>query len=144
VTSETKEVGAFRRLELESAGDCGDDLGRNPDVPALLEPGVPGEPYAGKIRHFLPPEAGGASAATVGEADRRRRNAVAAALKEVAELRTGGGSNTRITRHLVTGYPMPHLDVDERSRPTGDDLLREENLASRIPAPNRARCDSQG
>jgi hypothetical protein len=54
VTGETEEVGALGRLQLESAGDACQDLGRNPDVPALLEPGVPGEADAGEVDDFSP------------------------------------------------------------------------------------------
>jgi hypothetical protein len=43
LTGKTEEMGALGWFQLESARDRGQDLGRNPDVPALLEPGVPAE-----------------------------------------------------------------------------------------------------
>jgi hypothetical protein len=103
VTSETEEMGAFWRLQLERASDARQNLGRHPDVPALFEPGVPGEANAGEVCDLFSAQAGRPAAGTAREADTRRRDAGPATLEEVAQLRSGGSVDTRITRHLVTG-----------------------------------------
>ena len=103
MTGETEEMGAFGRLQLERASDAGQDLGRHPNVPALFEPGVPGEADAGEVGDLLPAQARRAAAGPAAEADGRRRDPGPAALEEVAQLRPGGGLSTGITGHLVTG-----------------------------------------
>jgi hypothetical protein len=97
-----EEVGAFGWFQLESAGDRGQNLGRDPDVPTLLEPGVPGEADSGEVGDLLAAQARCAAALTVLAADGRRRDAGPAVLEEVAQLGPGGSGTTRIIRHLVT------------------------------------------
>ena len=103
MTGKTEEVDPFDRLQLESASHGRQDLGRDPDVPALLEPRVPGEADAGEVGDLLPAQAGRAAPATVGEAHGLWRDATPATLEKAAQLGPGGGVSTRITRHLVTG-----------------------------------------
>jgi hypothetical protein len=97
VTGETKEMGAFSGLELESTGDGCQHLGRNPNIAALLEPGIPGQADTGEVSDFLPTEARGAAAAAIREAHRYRRDSRTPILQKLTELCLAGSNSTRIT-----------------------------------------------
>jgi hypothetical protein len=71
VTGETEEVRTFGGLQLQSATDRAQDMWRNANIPALLEPCVPGEADTGEIGKLLPAEARRATAVAVLEADSR-------------------------------------------------------------------------
>ena len=74
------------RIELQRPCDRIEDLSRCVDVPALLEPGVPGDAEAGELCDLLPAKTGGAPAPHRAKPDLLGPDALAAAAEERSQL----------------------------------------------------------
>ena len=125
---EREEMTALRRIEPEGAAQPLEELRRDLDLAALLEPGVPGDTDPGELREFLATQAGGAAAASGGQAHVLRRDALPAGAQERGEFGPAGeasgrghvshppavpagapgGASTRISRLLVPEEGTAH------------------------------------
>jgi hypothetical protein len=85
-TGEREEVRVLVRVELQRPRDRVEHLRRGMNVPALLEPRVPGDADASELGHFLASQPGSATAPRRREADMLRSQALPAAAEEGAEL----------------------------------------------------------
>jgi len=99
----TGHVARSRLMETSANAHVPEDLRRNANIPALFEPGVPGQAHAGEIGDLFSSQTWGPAPLTGLETDGNWVNPRPAALQEIAELGAGGGVNTRITRLLVPG-----------------------------------------
>lgn len=131
MAGKAEEVRALAGLELESTSDGAEDLRRSPNIPTLFEPGVPGQADTGEIGDLFSSQTWGPAPLTGLETDGSRGNPRAAALQEIAKLGAGGGGvNTRITRHLVTGYRTRHDRVYEKGWLTLGDQVTLRTVAA--------------
>src|SRR5262249_35882491 len=88
------------------------EMRRDLDVAALLEPRVPGDADPGELRDLLAPQPRSAAARSGDQADVERGHAGAPPLEEVGEVRAGRTAiedrhrnSNLLRRHIICGEP---------------------------------------
>ena len=83
-----EQVLPLDRVQLERPGHRLEHLHAGPDRAALLEPGVPGHPHAGQLRHLLTAQPGRPAPVPAGQPGVLRRDPLAPAAQERRQLMT--------------------------------------------------------
>ena len=81
-----EQMATFCRIELERARQVLEKCRRYADIPALLQPGVPGQPHPSERGHLLSSKARRTAPDARRQANLLRRNAFTAAAQEVGKL----------------------------------------------------------
>ena len=119
------------RVEAQGARDRLEHLRRRVDVPALLEPRVPGDSHSGELRHFFAAQARRAPAPRARQPHLLGPDPLTPVAQERGELATAGSVPVEIELLHIRNAHLPSMAKGVEAVPGGADT-RITTLWSRV------------